>query len=179
MPSQRATTPAGWKGFRVVQDDPEEPASGLCCVASAGIHLGTLVDDDQATLRIMERLPDHVEHDGMGEQTLRALARAAGLGFYRPNVRSEGVEIFEEQVERALHVALLKMAFVPPKRRSSAVERFQYVLVLEVTRKGLVVADPHPWHPSISVIPTAEFIEMWSAPRGVLRPRWVGMVGAG
>jgi hypothetical protein len=30
-------------------------------MASAGIHLGALVNDDQATLRIMERLPVPVD----------------------------------------------------------------------------------------------------------------------
>lgn len=179
MLSHRATPPAKWRGFRVVQDDPEEPASGLCCMASAGIYLSTLVDDGQATLRIMERLPDDVEHDGMGERTLRALARAAGLGFYRVNGQPEGIDIFTEQIPEGLHVALLKMAFMPPTKTAPVVERFQYVLVLEVTRKGLVVADPHPWHPAISTIPEDDFLAMWSAPRGVLRPRWVGIMGAG
>ncbi len=38
MTSQRATVPAKSRGFRVVQDDPQEPASGLCVMASAGIY---------------------------------------------------------------------------------------------------------------------------------------------
>lgn len=49
---------------------------------------------------------------------------------------------------------------------------------MTVARKGVMVADPHPWHPAVSTIPTDAFMTMWSAPRGVLRPRWAGMVGA-
>jgi len=52
-----------------------------------------------------------------------------------------------------------------------------YVLVLEVTAKGVVVADPHPSREPIYVMPKKRFLAAWGAARGPQRAKWAGCLG--
>lgn len=124
----------------------------------------------------MSRLTEDVEFDGRDERSVRALAEAAGLWLYRPNKLPEGVEALVRDEEGLLWIVLLKMTFEHPQSRVPSFDAPHYVLVLDVTAKGIVVADPHPWHPAISSIPTNAFMEMWHGARGPRRTRWAGVL---
>ena len=170
--------PEPWSSFYVDRDDDVDAASALCCVVSAGIHLGTLVRDDQVGLRVMERLDLAVGHTDMTEKAVRALAQAADLDLWRPNEKGKGLDMLAYRAEECPSVWMVLVGTKLASRRLSRqnVEAVRYVLVLDVLKRGVVVADPHPAHPPLCVMPSAQFLAAWQGARGPTRTAWAGLL---
>lgn len=169
--------PARWSSFYVNRDDEVEPASAFCCVVSAGIHLGALVPDEHVVDRVMGRLELDVSHDDMTEKGVRALARAAGLQVWRPNKKRDGLELLADRAGdegETLWMVLTRMKFVSPTRPRRSFTALHYVLVLDVLKTGVLVADPHPWHEPIHVMPKTTFLAAWESARGPMKSAWAG-----
>jgi hypothetical protein len=172
--------PRRWADFYVHRDDPLEPASALCCVVSAAVYLGSVVKDEQTALRVIEQLDLGVSFDDLNERTVRALAEAAGLNLWRPNVRSRGLDDLswriEDPGEETLWLAWVRMSAARSERRASPADP-RYVLVLEVLGGRVIVADPLRARAPIHVVPEGEFLASWEAARGPTKPKWAGCLG--
>jgi hypothetical protein len=178
-----SAVPAKWSSLYVCRDDPEDPAPAFSCIVTAGVLLGQLVPDEQVALRLLDRLPVAIDFDGDHDRQVRAIAKAAGLSTYRPHFRPMEPEPklpWDEDPPDDENVWIVRyMArFTSPKgtgRRSF--EAVHFGLVLAVQRGGLVIADPHPWRPQVSVVKTTKLVEAWRAAAGRGKP-WALCLGA-
>jgi hypothetical protein len=167
-----ASVPPALQQMRVAKQGDGDYACGLFALVTAAWKLRTtaaqagastllsgLAPADRA--RVAARLPKI----GLFEKDLRALANAAGLAMYRPNTH----DLAQFCEPGWLWMALVLVRFTSPNGEESCVYK-HYVLVVEhLPGDGaFVVADPHPWNPSMYCVDEREFEAAWRAPR---RPR--------
>jgi hypothetical protein len=168
-----------WKNFLIKKQGEQDYACGLYCIVSAATHLGTVVDDGSGVGSVLGNLSAPISKRvmtvGVGDHGVRKLADAAGLAVWRPlrpgvddlAWRDVGLE------HGSLWMVLIRTKFDDPKRIVKSYEDNHYVLVLDVARANVVVADPHPWKPAVHAVSKVAFERWWDAARGPSR-RWAG-----
>lgn len=183
--------PTRWSSFRVQRQGEQDYACALYCVVSAAIHIGTIKNDGGGVARTINAVglersgafSRALFTSGVTEKAVRQLAGAAGLQLWRPNKKGEGPGLddlgsrLDEPENETLWMVLLRVGFADPAT-GEIIPCLHYVLVLDVTPKGVVVADPHPARKPLYVMPKKEFLSAWDAARGPHRPRWAGCLGA-
>lgn len=161
--SSNVAVPHRWLSLRVSKQGDDDYACGLHCIVTAARQLGAaggtkpslilkkLTTPDES--RIKERLPTI----GLFEKDLRALAVAAGLGLYRPNTHDAS----QFQQPGWLWMAFALVKFTAPTGAES--DEGHYLLVLDhLADEGvLVIADPHPWNPSVYCVGLDDFESAW------------------
>jgi hypothetical protein len=164
-----SVVPAKWSSLYVYRDDPEDPAPAFACIVTAGVLLGQLVPDEQVALRLLDHLPVAIDFDGDHDRQVRAIAKAAGLSAYRPHSRPlepEPMLPWDEippDAENLWIVRYIAKMTSPKGTTRRSFKAVHFGLLLDVQRGGLVLADPHPWRPPVSVVKTAKFVEAWRA----------------
>lgn len=189
MDASGVPVPARWRTLRVSKQGDDDSACGLHCLTTAARHLGTIKAAEGAC-RILRKLnPQDRERiwsrlcaRGLFEKDLRILAAAAGLAVYRPkkqDVAQFKDAQFKEEPDQ-LWMALVKVPFTDPNGDAStseddASEDWHYVLVLEhLADEGvLVLADPHPWKPSVYCMRFDDFESAWRAAKD---PPWAALL---
>jgi len=167
----------------------QDYACALYCIVSAAIYLGAQQDDGGGGARTIanlgagraEPVSTALLTCGVGVNVVRELAVAAGLSLWRPNRRADRLDDFASRSDRpgdgTLWMALLMVSFEDPVT-GDASQDLHYVLVLEVTTDGVVVADPHPWRKPIYVMSRDDFLSAWEVGRRRNRPpKWAGCLG--
>lgn len=159
-----------WATFPIQRHQEHEPTSAISCLLSAAIYLGTVKDDgiasaldvlvsSKAATSTMRRTPKLVE------KGIRSLADLVGLHVYRPNPPRLEDFRFDEKHSDNVWMVLLRQRFVDPAGRAEPYEANSFVLLLDLISSGVVIADPHPWHEPISLMPIAAFLGAWTTAR--------------
>lgn len=169
--------PHRWRDFVITKQRDDDYACGLHCVLAAARHHRTHARtlSPPALVRLVgsparERIEGRLGEVGLLEQDIRALCDAAQLSVWRP--RGQPREQFEEA--GWIWMAFVRALFVGPDE--ARVDR-HYVLVLEhlAAANAFVIADPHPWNPSVYCVGSGRFFAAWDSAkrRG---PRWAAIL---
>jgi hypothetical protein len=153
---------SAWSSVYVHRDDLEDPAPAFACIVTAAVLLGTLNSNEPDGLRRLVRLGETVDVTSERESALRAMADAVGLALCRPPVEQSTATRppWDDGVvgERPLWLVRYKATFANPEGRTHRpFTPAHYGLVLAVANGAVVVADPHPWRPSVDAVPTSTF----------------------
>jgi hypothetical protein len=163
--------------LRVSKQGDDDYACGLFAVLTAAQHLGAL-DRRSGPAALLRKLPPaararieaQLPEVGLFEKDIRAVADAAGLAIYRPNTH----DALQFRQPHWLWLAFVLVTFRSPTDETS-IDR-HYVLVLDYLSEhdAFVVADPHPWNPSVYCVQTAEFESAWHAAKKA--PPWAASI---
>jgi len=164
--SSSVAVPLRWRRLPVSKQGDDDYACGLHCIVTAAPHLGASpgrrgpqrilkAPTPPHAIRIQARLPAV----GLSEKDIRALAAATGIALYRPNTH----EVAQFTEPGGIWMAFVLVRFTAPTRAQS--DERHYVLVLDhLADDGvLVVADPHPWNPSVYCVALDDFESAWRA----------------
>lgn len=162
-----AVVPKSLRDVAVAKQGDGDYACGLFALMTAARQLGAPGRRQNATELLASlapadrrRIEARIPRVGLFEKDLRALAAAAGLSIYRPNTHDAAQ--FREP--GWLWMALVMARFTHPSNGESDVEK-HYVLVLGHLKEeaALVIADPHPWNPSVYSVDEKAFEAAWRA----------------
>jgi hypothetical protein len=168
-----------WRAFPIQRQGEHDYACGAYCVVSAAIHLGTVNDDAGGLGRVLKNLPQRdaqqMAHGlltwGTTDGSIRQVANASGLRVRRWNGVTLGdLRWHDEEPRSGIWMALVQMEFRDPRGVAPVYNGLHYVLVLEVTARYVILADPHPWHAAVYAMSLRDFATAWDARRG--RSKW-------
>ena len=176
--SSSVAIPLRWRRLPVSKQGDDDYACGLHCIVTAARHLNA-ISSRSGPQRILKalarphasRIQARLPAVGLFEKDIRVLAAAAGLAVYRPN----GQEVAQFTVPGWTWMAFVLVRFTAPTGTTS-VER-HYVLVLDLLADdgAVVVADPHPWNPSVYCVALDDFESAWRAARAKKGP-WAAVL---
>lgn len=155
-----------WSKFPLVRSADR---SALACVASAGLHLGTIarsksvLDALEATARegASGTLTRAMAGGHTWEKAIRLFADAAKLHVFRPNPPRLGDFVRGDDIKRVSIV----YARCGQEGLDGRDGDDRFVLVLDLVPDGVVIADPHPSADRVTLVPKERFIASWEAAR--------------
>lgn len=172
-------------GFRVNKQGDSDTACGLYCVLSAAQHV--FRDNyDAHKAAVLQRIAGSTAlskamfGSGVLPAHFRALTEAAGLVMWRP--RNAGIATLADMNEDSIWIVRLRMRFERGDTPASgdavipnAGERGDrhYVLILEVSRRHVTIADPHPWREDVFELTRGTFLHSWRSARDKGGSQWV------
>ena len=162
--------------FKIKKQGELDYACSLYCVLSAAMHLDAL-PKDCGTASVLTHpevprdLPQRLLTKGATETEVRCIAKGAGLLLRRQNKPTLDA-LKNIDLDSHVWLALVWMTFDDPAggaprggdrvvATGTARDEQHYVLVLDVTQKKVVVADPHPYHQDVYEMTTAGFEKAW------------------
>lgn len=176
---------ARYADFPIKKQGELDSACGLYCVVTAAIRFGIIGDDATGAAHALAYLRDGAKEDYATKLLVGWGVRPGHLlplvNRMRLKIDPQGAMRYEQLLEpydskRFLWVVMIKMAFEDPLRQTNVAPADHYVLVLEASKKAVIVADPHPWHDDIYSMRREKFENCWDQARP---RRWGGrLMGA-